>query len=87
MLPAHAGYEYKSAKPGKINTGVGCYTGETLTVYPYMPETIQVGGTPWTGAAIHTIDTMRYKMASKYFALLTERGAVKLRRLQRWGHR
>lgn len=44
---------------GKINTGVGCYTGETLTVYPYMPETIQVGGTPWTGVAIHTIDTMR----------------------------
>jgi phage-related tail fiber protein len=43
-----------------------------------MPETIQVGGTPWTGAAIHTIDTMRYKMASKYFALLTERGAVKI---------
>ncbi|MBJ8767892.1 phage tail protein I [Citrobacter freundii] len=44
---------------GKLNAGVGCYTGETLTVYPYMPETIEVGGTPWAGAAIHTIDTMR----------------------------
>lgn len=44
---------------GNIYAGAGCYVGETLTVYPYTPEAITVGGNAWTGAAIHTIDTMR----------------------------
>lgn len=44
---------------GNLYAGAGCYVGETLTVYPYMPEVIAVGATSWTGATIHTIDTMR----------------------------
>lgn len=44
---------------GEVYMGAGCYVGETLTVYPYTPDVIEVGGSPWTGAAIHTIDTMR----------------------------
>lgn len=44
---------------GYIFAGAGCYVGETLTVYPYLPEAIEVGGSAWAGAAIHTIDTMR----------------------------
>lgn len=44
---------------GDFYCQAGCYVGEVLTVYPYTPEVIEVGATPWTGAAIHTIDTMR----------------------------
>ena len=43
---------------GYIETGAGCYVGDTLTVYPYFPETIAVGGNDYTGAAIHLIDTV-----------------------------
>ncbi|WP_072094140.1 phage tail protein I [Trabulsiella odontotermitis] len=43
---------------GNINTAACCYTGETLTVYPYFPETISVGGNDYTGAATHLIDTV-----------------------------
>ncbi|EMN3920327.1 phage tail protein I [Citrobacter farmeri] len=43
---------------GDIETGAGCYVGDTLTVYPYFPETIAVGGNDYTGAAIHLIDTV-----------------------------
>ena len=43
---------------GDIETGVGCYIGDTLTVYPYFPETISVGGGAYTGAAVHLIDTV-----------------------------
>ena len=34
------------------------YIGDTLTVYPYFPETISVGGADYTGAAVHLIDTV-----------------------------
>ncbi|WP_243078911.1 phage tail protein I [Pantoea sp. MQR6] len=44
---------------GDVFTGAGCYVGEVLTVYPYTPEVIETGGTAWTGAAIHFIDTLR----------------------------
>ncbi|EGV2901460.1 phage tail protein I [Salmonella enterica] len=43
---------------GYIGMGTGCYVGDTLTVYPYFPETISVGGGDYTGAAIHLIDTV-----------------------------
>lgn len=43
---------------GYIEMGAGCYTGDTLTVYPYFPETIAVGGNEYAGAAIHLIDTV-----------------------------
>lgn len=41
-----------------ITAGAGCYTGDTLTVYPYFPETISVSGGDYTGAAVHFIDTV-----------------------------
>jgi len=44
---------------GTIYAGAGCYTGDTLTVYPYTPETIEVGGAVLTGCLVHIIDTMR----------------------------
>lgn len=34
------------------------YSGDTLTVYPYFPETITVTGLDVAGAGIHLIDTM-----------------------------
>ncbi|ELJ4794540.1 phage tail protein I [Salmonella enterica] len=43
---------------GYIGMGAGCYVGDTLTVYPYFPETISVGGGDYTGAAVHLIDTV-----------------------------
>ena len=43
---------------GYIEAGAGCYIGDTLTVYPYFPETISVGGGDYTGAAVHLIDTV-----------------------------
>ncbi|WP_336855520.1 phage tail protein I [Pseudescherichia vulneris] len=44
---------------GVISQGAGCYVGETLTVYPYTPEAIEVGGAVLTGGAVHIIDTVR----------------------------
>lgn len=44
---------------GTIHTGAGCYTGDVLTVYPYTPEIIEVGGAVLTGGAVHIIDTLR----------------------------
>ena len=44
---------------GEMFMGAGCYVGETLTVYPYTPEVIEVGATAYASAAIHLLDTMR----------------------------
>ncbi|KJL96162.1 phage tail protein I [Enterobacter chengduensis] len=44
---------------GTIHAGAGCYTGDVLTVYPYTPEIIEVGGAVLTGGAVHIIDTLR----------------------------
>lgn len=38
--------------------GASTYLGDTLTVYPYFPETISVGGAEYVGSAIHLIDTV-----------------------------
>ncbi|WP_233971679.1 phage tail protein I [Pectobacterium versatile] len=35
------------------------YSGDTMTVYPYFPETITATGLDVVGAGIHLIDTMR----------------------------
>ncbi|MFP9227893.1 phage tail protein I [Pectobacterium cacticida] len=35
------------------------YGGDTLTVYPYFPETVTASGVEVVGAGIHLIDTMR----------------------------
>ncbi|WP_312948130.1 phage tail protein I [Superficieibacter sp.] len=44
---------------GSIYAGAGCYDGDALTVYPYIPETIIVGGDFYTAPAIHLIDNLR----------------------------
>ncbi|TLU69597.1 phage tail protein I [Enterobacter sp. MF024] len=43
---------------GALNVGASAYLGDTLTVYPYFPETISVGGGEYVGSALHLIDTM-----------------------------
>ncbi|MCA6969243.1 phage tail protein I [Pectobacterium carotovorum] len=35
------------------------YSGDTLNVYPYFPETITASGLDVVGAGVHLIDTMR----------------------------
>ncbi len=41
---------------GEFYVGVGCYLGEELTIYPYTPEEIVVGGEYYPASAIHLID-------------------------------
>ncbi|APG19289.1 phage tail protein I [Kosakonia radicincitans DSM 16656] len=41
---------------GEFYVGASCYLGEELTVYPYMPEEIVVGGEYYPASAIHLID-------------------------------
>lgn len=41
-----------------LYVGASAYLGDTLTVYPYFPETISVGGAEYVGSAIHLIDTV-----------------------------
>jgi len=41
---------------GVIPVAVASYSGDELTVYPYTPEIIHVGGPVYSGAAIHLID-------------------------------
>ena len=43
---------------GPLYVGASAYLGDTLTVYPYFPETISVGGAEYVGSAIHLIDTV-----------------------------
>jgi P2-related tail formation protein len=38
--------------------GVAAYFGEELTVYPYTPETVSVGGPAYAGAAVHLVETL-----------------------------
>ncbi|EKH8499446.1 phage tail protein I [Salmonella enterica] len=48
---------------GYVGIGADVYVGDTLTVYPYFPETLSVGGADYTGAAVHLIDTMEIASA------------------------
>lgn len=41
---------------GTIPVAAACYSGDELTVYPYTPELISVGGPVCSGAAVHLID-------------------------------
>ena len=41
---------------GTIPVAAACYSGDELTVYPYTPEIISVGGPVYSGAAVHLID-------------------------------
>ncbi|ENA1773694.1 phage tail protein I [Yersinia ruckeri] len=43
---------------GQFYVGAGCYSGDELTVYPYLPEVITVTGSEYTGGTIHMIDEM-----------------------------
>ncbi|MGG7447741.1 phage tail protein I [Kosakonia oryzendophytica] len=44
---------------GEFYVGAGCYLGEELTVYPYAPEEIVVGGESFPASAVHLIDDLR----------------------------
>ncbi|ELY5827298.1 phage tail protein I [Cronobacter turicensis] len=44
---------------GAAFVGAASYSGDTLTVYPYLPEEITVGGTLSAGTAVHLIDNLR----------------------------
>jgi phage tail P2-like protein len=44
---------------GTIFVGSRCYDGDALTVYPYTPEQIVVGGDFYPASAIHFIDNLR----------------------------
>lgn len=44
---------------GEFYTGAGCYEGDALTVYPWTPEEITVGGDYYPASAIHLIDNLR----------------------------
>ncbi|MFD0709946.1 phage tail protein I [Photorhabdus akhurstii] len=44
---------------GVIHCAATSYIGDSLTVYPYLPELIETKGTAHAGSAVHLIDTMR----------------------------
>jgi len=41
---------------GTVPVAVASYSGDELTVYPYTPELISVGGPVYSGSAVHLID-------------------------------
>jgi len=41
---------------GSVPVAVASYSGDELTVYPYTPELISVGGPVYSGATVHLID-------------------------------
>ncbi|HFI9309738.1 TPA: phage tail protein I, partial [Yersinia enterocolitica] len=44
---------------GPLYVAAGSYSGDELTVYPYLPETITVTGEDYASAAVHIIDDLR----------------------------
>ena len=44
---------------GSLFVGTGSYDGDSLTIYPYTPEAINVGGEYYPASAIHFIDNLR----------------------------
>ena len=44
---------------GELYVGAECYDGDALTVYPYTPEKIVIGGEYYPASAIHLIDNLR----------------------------
>jgi phage tail P2-like protein len=44
---------------GPVYVGACSYSGDELTVYPYLPEVISVGVPDYRGAVVHLIDTLR----------------------------
>ncbi len=53
------GLDISLSTGGTAFVGATSYSGDTLTVYPYLPEEITVGGTLSAGAAVHLIDNLR----------------------------
>ncbi|MHC9060031.1 phage tail protein I [Pantoea sp. y20] len=44
---------------GALPVSVVSYSGDSVTVYPYTPELISVGGTTWQGGAVHLVDEVK----------------------------
>ncbi|KAB7668107.1 phage tail protein I [Plesiomonas shigelloides] len=53
-----AGMSIQLQVQGYAHVGAACYLGDTLTIYPYLPEHISVGGETYTGSAVHVIDSL-----------------------------
>lgn len=43
---------------GEAYCHAGCYGGDVMTVYPWMPSAVEVCGSHYGGAATHIIDTL-----------------------------
>ncbi|EOV7032872.1 phage tail protein I, partial [Yersinia enterocolitica] len=44
---------------GPLFVAAASYSGDELTIYPYLPETITVTGEDYASAAVHIIDDLR----------------------------
>lgn len=53
------GLSLSLSSSGELIVGAGCYLGDELTVYPYTPDEIVIGGDYVAAAAIHVIDNLR----------------------------
>lgn len=53
------GFTISLSSEGCIYMGTGIYGGDELTVYPYTPEEIVIGGEYFPASAIHLIDNLR----------------------------
>ena len=54
-----AGLAISLSTTGNLPVFAGCYHGDALTIYPYTPEEIIVGGDYFPAQAIHVIDNLR----------------------------
>lgn len=52
------GLDINLATQGIVTLGIGQYDGDTLTVYPYLPDTIEVTGSYGLQGLEHSIDTL-----------------------------
>ncbi|NDJ58057.1 phage tail protein I [Enterobacteriaceae bacterium 4M9] len=44
---------------GELYVGAGCYDGDALTIYPYTPDELVVGGEYYPACAVHVIDDLK----------------------------
>lgn len=54
-----AGLDISASVSGDCYVGACSYIGDELTVYPYTPELVTVGGEYYPASAIHLIDSVR----------------------------
>ncbi len=47
---------------GAVPVSLGCYVGDSLTVYAWMPDEIETGGDASVGSAVLLIDNVSFKL-------------------------